>query len=119
MAAATGIGAHVIRFENGVVDPAGLTGLPGGVTVGDLGSDETATARLAELAPKCHPVSDLSIAVMNGGLVIDVEVVVETPLMLLFEGDDRAASAHPATLVRLAAGAKLQLAEWHLSLIHI
>ena len=33
MAAATGIAAHVIRFENGVVDPAGLTGLPGGVTV--------------------------------------------------------------------------------------
>ena len=115
MAAATGIGAHVIRFENGVVDPAGLTGLPGGVTVGDLGSDEAATARLAELAPKGHPVSDLSIAVMNGGLVIDVEGTVETPLMLLFEGDDRAASAHPAILVRLAAGAKLQLAEWHQS----
>ena len=52
MAAATGIAAHVIRFENGVVDPAGLTGLPGGVTIGDLGSDEAATARLAELAPQ-------------------------------------------------------------------
>ena len=42
MAAATGIAAHVIRFENGVVDPAGLTGLPGGVTVGvDLDYQES------------------------------------------------------------------------------
>ncbi|MED5352185.1 MAG: SufD family Fe-S cluster assembly protein, partial [Pseudomonadota bacterium] len=117
LAAAAGIGAHVIRFENGVVDPAGLTGLPGGVSISELGSDEAATARLDELAPKGHPVSDLSLAVMNGGLVIDVEGTVGTPLMLLFEGDDRAASAHPAILVRLAAGAKLQIAEWHQSCV--
>ncbi|MEC7237789.1 MAG: hypothetical protein VXW17_07150, partial [Pseudomonadota bacterium] len=69
-AAAAGINAHVIRGENGVVDPAGRLGLPGGVSVAALAGDEAAMARLADLAPAGHPVSDLSLAVMNGGLVM-------------------------------------------------
>ena len=113
--AAAGINAHVIRFENGVVDPAGLSGLPGGVSVAALDGDEAAMARLAELAPSGHPVSDLSLAVMNGGIVMDVSGSVETPLMVIFDGEDAGASAHPAILVRLAAGASIQLAEWHQS----
>ena len=114
-AAAKSISAHVIRFENGVLDPAGLGGLPAGVTVSDLAADEAALTRLHELAPKGHPVSDLSLAAMTGGVVIDVDGAVSTPLMLLFEGDQNEASAHPAVLIRLAAKARLQLAEWHQS----
>ena len=116
-AAAAGINAHVIRFENGVVDPAGMSGLPGDVTVGALDGDEPAMARLADLAPAGHPVSDLSLAVMNGGIVMDVAGAVETPVMLMFEGDDAGASAHPAILVRLAPGASIQIAEWHQSAV--
>ena len=115
--AAAGINAHVIRFENGVVDPAGMSGLPGDVTVGALDGDELAMARLADLAPAGHPVSDLSLAVMNGGIVMDVAGAVETPVMLMFEGDDAGASAHPSILVRLAPGASIQIAEWHQSAV--
>ena len=116
-AAAAGINAHVIRFENGVVDPAGMSGLPGTVSVATLDGDEPAMARLADLAPAGHPVSDLSLAVMNGGIVMDVAGAVETPVMLMFEGDDAGASAHPAILVRLAPGASIQIAEWHQSAV--
>ena len=97
--AAAGINAHVI------------------VTVGALDGDEPAMARLADLAPAGHPVSDLSLAVMNGGIVMDVAGAVETPVMLMFEGDDAGASAHPAILVRLAPGASIQIAEWHQSAV--
>ena len=113
--AARGIGAHVLRFVNGVFDPAGLSDLPEGMTIVDLGSDEAALSRLADLAPAGHPVSDLSLAVMSGGILIDITGAVDTPLMVIFEGDDSKASAHPAMLVRLAEGASLQLAEWHQS----
>ena len=116
-AAAAGINAHVIRFENGVVDPAGMSGLPSTVSVATLDGDEAAMARLADLAPAGHPVSDLSLAVMNGGIVMDVAGAVETPVMLMFEGDDAGASAHPAILVRLAPGASVQIAEWHQSAV--
>ncbi|MEC8673931.1 MAG: Fe-S cluster assembly protein SufD [Pseudomonadota bacterium] len=116
-AAAAGINAHVIRFENGVVDPASMSGLPGTVSVATLDGDEPAMARLADLAPAGHPVSDLSLAVMNGGFVMDVAGAVETPVMLMFEGDDAGASAHPAILVRLAPGASIQIAEWHQSAV--
>lgn len=114
-AAASRIGAHVIRFVNGVVDPAGLSGLADGVSVADLASDEAALSRLADLAPAGHPVSDLSLAVLSGGILMDVTATVETPIMMIFEGSDATASAHPAILVRLAEGASLQLAEWHQS----
>ena len=113
--AAAGIGAHVIRFVNGVIDPAGLVDLPAGVAIADLAADEAGLARLAELAPAGHPVSDLSLAVLSGGILIDVAGKIDTPLMVIFEGDDAKASAHPAMLVRLAADASLQLAEWHQS----
>ena len=113
--AARGIGAHVLRFVNGVFDPAGLSDLPEGMTIVDLGSDEAALSRLADLAPAGHPVSDLSLAVMSGGILIDITGAVDAPLMVIFEGDDSKASAHPAMLVRLAEGASLQLAEWHQS----
>ena len=116
-AAAASIGAHVIRFENGVLDAGCLDGLPDGVTARDLAGDEAALQRLAELAPNGHPVSDLSMAAMTGGLLIDVSGTVAAPLMLLFEGAQADCSAHPAILVRLAAGAHLQLAEWHQSAV--
>jgi Fe-S cluster assembly protein SufD len=98
-----------------VFDPAGLSDLPEGMTIVDLGSDEAALSRLADLAPAGHPVSDLSLAVMSGGILIDITGAVDAPLMVIFEGDDSKASAHPAMLVRLAEGASLQLAEWHQS----
>ncbi len=115
VAAGEGISAHVIRFENGVLDPSGLTGLPSGLTVGDLAEAEQALSRLHDLAPKGHPVSDLSLAAMTGGIVIDVEGTVTPPLMLVFEGGETNASAHPAILVRLSPKSRLQLAEWHQS----
>jgi Fe-S cluster assembly protein SufD len=115
VAAGEGISAHVIRFENGVLDPSGLTGLPSGLTVGDLAEDEQALSRLHDLAPKGHPVSDLSLAAMTGGIVIDVKGTVTPPLMLVFEGGETNASAHPAILVRLSPKSHLQLAEWHQS----
>jgi Fe-S cluster assembly protein SufD len=113
--AAQGIAARVIRFENGVLDPSGLASLPNGLTVSELAPDEQALASLQQLAPKGHPVSTLSLATMTGGIVIDVDGVVTSPLMLLFEGDDEASSTHPAILIRLAPKAHLQLAEWHQS----
>ena len=112
---ANAMGAHLIRFDNGLVDAACLAALPAGVTARDLAEDETAMAALAEIAPQGHPVSDLSMAVMTSGLVLDVDGVVETPLMLLFEGAGDDASTHPVVYVRLAAAAKLQLAELHAS----
>ncbi|MGB1356513.1 MAG: SufD family Fe-S cluster assembly protein, partial [Candidatus Puniceispirillaceae bacterium] len=114
-AAANGISAHVIRFENGVLDQSGLADLPAGLTVSSLAADEQALSRLQQIAPKGHPVSDLSLAAMTAGLVIDVEGTVTPPLMLLFEGGETGASAHPAILIRLAPKAHLQLAEWHQS----
>ncbi|MEC8538884.1 MAG: hypothetical protein VXY51_04030, partial [Pseudomonadota bacterium] len=97
-AAAASMGAHVIRFENGVLDTGCLDGLPDGVTAREIATDETALQRLAELAPNGHPVSDLSMAAMTGGIVIEVSGAVAAPLMLLFEGGHADCSAHPAIL---------------------
>jgi len=116
-AAAAGISAHVIRFENGVLDPSGLAGLPAGLRVREMADDEQALSRLQQIAPKGHPVSDLSLAAMTGGIVIDVDGTVPSPLMLLFEGGETGAAAHPAILIRLAPRAHLQLAEWHPSAV--
>ena len=38
------------------------------------------------LAPPDHPVSNLSMAVMSGGLVLDVAGEVPKPLALIFRG---------------------------------
>lgn len=111
--AAAGIGAHVLRFVNGMIDPAGVASPPSGIAVSRLDGDEDAMARLRELAPAGHPVSNLSLAVMSAGIMIDVTGHVDAPLMLLFEGTGADVSAHPVVLLRLAEGARLQLAEWH------
>ena len=111
--AAAGIGAHVLRFVNGVIDPAGMVSLPSGIAMSRLEGDEDAMTRLRELAPAGHPVSNLSLAVMSAGILIDVTGHVDAPLMLVFEGTGADLSAHPVVLLRLAVGAHLQLAEWH------
>ena len=111
--AAAGIGAHVLRFVNGMIDPAGEASPPSGIAVSRLDGDEDAMARLRELAPAGHPVSNLSLAVMSAGIMIDVTGHVDVPLMLVFEGTGADVSAHPVVLLRLAEGARLQLAEWH------
>ena len=112
-AGAADLDAHMLRFVNGVFDPAGMATPPAGVSLSMLASDEAAMARLRTLVPAGHPVSDLSLAVMSAGIVIDVAGKIDAPLMLAFEGDDADISAHPVVLVRLANGASLQLAEWH------
>ena len=91
--AAAGIGAHVLRFVNGVIDPAGMASLPSGIAMSRLEGDEDAMMRLRELAPAGHPVSNLSLAVMSAGILIDVTGHVDTPLMLVFEGTGATRSA--------------------------
>ena len=115
LAVAAQIKAHAIRIINGRVDPASIEGLPARVRVGKLADDATAQAAMAALAPAGHPVSNLSMAVMSCGLVLDVDGIVDTPLMLVFDGDDQRLSTHPVVLVRLARGARMTIAEWHQS----
>ena len=100
--AAAGIGAHVLRFVNGVIDPAGMVSLPSGIAISRLEGDEDAMMRLRELAPAAHPVSNLSLAVMSAGILIDVTGQADAPLMLVFEGTGADLSAHPVVLLRLA-----------------
>ena len=111
--AAAAIGAHVLRFVNGVIDPAGMVSPPSGIVISRLEGDENALTRLRELTPAGHPVSNLSLALMSAGILIDVTGHVGAPLMLVFEGMGADLSAHPVVLLRLAKGARLQLAEWH------
>ena len=111
--AAAAIGAHVLRFVNGVIDPAGMVSPPSGIVMSRLEDDENALTRLRELTPAGHPVSNLSLALMSAGILIDVTGHVGAPLMLVFEGMGADLSAHPVVLLRLAKGARLQLAEWH------
>ena len=111
--AAAAIGAHVLRFVNGVIDPAGMVSPPSGIVMSRLEGDENALTRLRELTPAGHPVSNLSLALMSAGILIDVTGHVGAPLMLVFEGMGADLSAHPVVLLRLAKGARLQLAEWH------
>ena len=111
--AAAGIGAHVLRFVNGVIDPAGMLSPPSGISISRLEGDEDAMTRLRALAPAGHPISNLSLAVMSAGILIDVTGDAGAPLMLVFEGTGADLSAHPVVLLRLAEGARLELAEWH------
>ena len=115
MDAAASIGAHVLRFVNGVVDPSDIENAPEGVTISALATDEDAMSHLRQMVPPAHPVSDLSLAVMSAGIIIDIKGRVDMPLMLSFEGDGAATSAHPVVFVRLFEGSYLQLAEWHAS----
>ena len=115
MDAAASIGAHVLRFVNGVVDPSDIENAPEGVTISALAADEDAMSHLRQIVPPAHPVSDLSLAVMSAGIIIDIKGRVDMPLMLSFEGDGAGISAHPVVFVRLFEGSYLQLAEWHAS----
>ena len=115
MDAAASIGAHVVRFVNGVVDPSDIENAPEGVTISALATDEDAMSHLRQMVPPAHPVSDLSLAVMSAGIIIDIKGRVDMPLMLSFEGDGETTSAHPVVFVRLFEGSYLQLAEWHAS----
>ncbi len=117
LAMAAGMGAHAIQIVNGVIDPASLEGLPESVTAGILSDDQGAQDAMMALAPTNHPVSNLSMAVMSGGLVLDVKGEVARPLMLIFEGDDSGLSAHPVVLIRLAPAARMVMAEWHQSAV--
>ena len=117
LAMAAGMGAHAIQIVNGVIDPASLEGLPEGVTAGILSDDQGAQDAMMALAPTNHPVSNLSMAVMSGGLVLDVKGEVARSLMLIFEGDDAGLSAHPVVLIRLAPAARMVMAEWHQSAV--
>ena len=101
MDAAASIGAHVLRFVNGVVDPSDIENAPEGVTISALATDEDAMSHLRQMVPPAHPVSDLSLAVMSAGIIIDIKGRVDMPLMLSFEGDGAATSAHPVVFVRL------------------
>lgn len=107
--------AVILQFVNGVLDANCLAGLPSNVSAGDLGIDETAMRTLMDLAPANHPVSSLSMAVMSSGLLLDIDGVVDAPIVLQFTGDNVALSAHPVILIRLAAGATAVIAEWHAS----
>ena len=117
LAMAQGMGAHAIRIINGIIDPASLGGLPAGLTAGNLHDDQDAQNTMMALAPPDHPVSNLSMAVMRGGLVLDVTGEVAQPLALIFEGDDAGLSAHPVVLIRLAPAAQMAMAEWHQSAV--
>jgi Fe-S cluster assembly protein SufD len=105
--------AVVLSFNNGVLDLADLAGLPGGISASQLDSNDTALARLADLVPQSHPVSNLSLAAMSSGTHLEITGVVEVPIILAFTGDDNGLSAHPVVSVRLQDGASGVLAEWH------
>ncbi len=117
IAIANSIEAHAIRFVNGIIDQTSLRGLPPGVVNGNLRDDHDAQLAMMELAPKNHPVSNLSMAVMSGGLILDVAGDITKPVMLIFEGDDVNLSAHPVVLIRFAPMARMVMAEWHQSTV--
>ena len=64
--------AVVLYFDNGVVDVAGLSDLPAGVSASQLDGNEMDLARLADLVPQSHPISDLSLAAMSSGVHLDI-----------------------------------------------
>ena len=107
--------AHVIRFHRGVLVDASLQGAPDGVTLHRL--DEAALTQLLDLLPVDHPVTDLSMAVMTSGLLIDVAAgaKVTTPIILMFTGNSKVVSTHPVVLLRVGAAAEAVVADWHQS----
>ena len=60
--------AVVLYFDNGVVDVAGLSDLPAGVSAIPLDGNDTDLERLADLVPQSHPISNLSLAAMSSGV---------------------------------------------------
>jgi Fe-S cluster assembly protein SufD len=105
--------AVILSFNNGVLDTADLAGLPTGVSASQLDGNDTALARLADLVPQSHPISDLSLAAMSSGVHLEIIGTVVVPIVLAFTGDDKGLSAHPVVSVRLQDGASAVLAEWH------
>jgi Fe-S cluster assembly protein SufD len=105
--------AVVLSFSNGVLDLAGLAGLPLGVSASQLDGNDTELTRLADLVPQSHPISDLSLAAMSSGIHLEIAGTVKAPIILTFTGDDDGLSAHPVVSVRLQDGASAALAEWH------
>ena len=105
--------AVVLSFSNGVLDMAGLSDLPQGVSASQLDGNETELAKLADLVPQSHPISDLSLAAMSSGVHLEITGEVEAPIILTFTGDDSSLSAHPVVSIRLQDGASAVLAEWH------
>ena len=105
--------AVVLSFSNGVLDTAGLVGLPAGVNASQLDGNDKDLARLANLVPQSHPISDLSLAAMSSGVHLEIAGAIEEPIILTFTGDDNGLSAHPVVSVRLQDGASAVLAEWH------
>lgn len=105
--------AVVLSFSNGVLDMAGLSGLPAGVSANQLDGNDTDLKKLADLVPQSHPISDLSLAAMSSGIHLEISGAVEAPIILTFTGDDYSLSAHPVVSVRLQDGASAVLAEWH------
>ena len=117
IAIAHSIEAHVIRVVNGVIDQASLRELPAGIVSGNLREDHDAQDVMMALVPKDHPVSNLSMAVMSGGLILDVAGDIKRPVMFIFEGKDANLSAHPVILIRLAPSAQMVMTEWHQSAV--
>jgi len=105
--------AVVLTFHNGIMDTAGLDALPAEVTASTLDGNEASLDDLAGLVPVGHPVSNLSLAAMTGGLCLDIVGDIAAPIILLFGGDDNAISTHPVVLVKLASGASAVVGEWH------
>ena len=105
--------AVTLSFSNGVLDIAGLADLPAGVSASLLDDNDTVLAKVADLVPQSHPISDLSLAAMSSGVHLEITGSIEVPIIFIFTGDDDSLSAHPVVSVRLRDGASAVLAEWH------
>ena len=105
--------AVTLSFDNGVLDTSSLSDLPAGVSGIQLDGNDTDLARLADLVPQLHPISDLSLAAMSSGVHLEITGSIETPIIFMFTGDDSSLSAHPVVSVRLRDGSSAVLAEWH------
>jgi Fe-S cluster assembly protein SufD len=109
--------AHVIRFHHGVLVDASLQGAPDGVTLRRL--DEAGLTQMLDVLPADHPVTDLSMAAMTSGLLVDVAAgaKVKTPIILMSTGDSQAVSTHPVVMLRVGAAAHAVIADWHQSAV--
>ena len=105
--------AVALSFSNGVLDIAGLADLPAGVSASLLDGNDTVLAKVADLVPQSHPISDLSLAAMSSGVHLEIVGSIEVPIIFVFTGDDYSLSAHPVVSVRLRDGASAVLGEWH------
>jgi len=75
--------------------------------------------QMLDLLPADHPGTDLSMAAMTSGLLVDVAAgaKVTTPIILMFTGDSEAVSTHPVVLLRVGAAAEAVVADWHQSTV--